>query len=374
MPDSGIILTIALLFFCGFVSGYLMHRSDFCMAGAFRDLFLFRSGMMLKALLILVAAAAVLFELEYLAGWVTLPFPIFKAPTLFGLMGGVLFGFGMVLSGGCVVGVLYKSGSGSRPALTALLGLIVGSGLYAEVHQIITPWLRRTELTTHVTLSQLTGISSFWWVLTLALGVLFLARRWWRTDRMEERTFSAQGYIQPWKTALLLALLVALGAASSGVPFGVTTSYLKFAATVEKLLLPQHFSTLSLFNTQPLVYLLPLSQERLTGGAGPAWDAFAVLQYPLIAGIILGAVWSSAWLKEWSWRGHFPLSQVVTVFSGGIIMAFGSRIADGCNIWHIWGGVPIFAIQSLLFVFGLFPGAWLGSLVIKQVILGREGA
>lgn len=52
-------------------------------------------------------------------------------------------------------------------------------------------------------------------------------------------------------------------------------------------------------------------------------------------------------------------------------MAIGSRIAAGCNIWHIWGGLPIFALQSLLFLLGLFPGSWLGSLVIKRVILGR---
>jgi len=369
-PLSGMILTIAALFICGFLAGYLMHRSDFCMAGAFRDLFLFRNSSMLKSLLILVATAAILFEIEFLVGLIAIPFPFFGAPTYFGLFGGILFGFGMVLSGGCVVGVLYKSGSGSRPAMTALFGLVVGSGIYAEFHQTIVPLVSQMELTTSVTLPQLTGIAPFWWVLALAGGVLFWVRRWSRTGRLQ-RSFGAEGYIQPWKAALLLALLVALAAASSGLPFGVTTSYLKVAALFEQILAPQHLATLPLFNEQSVIHTIPFSGEALVGGAGPVLDVIALLQYPLIVGILLGAAWSSARLGEWSWRGHFPLAQVLTVFLGGILMAIGSRIAAGCNIWHIWGGLPIFALQSLLFLLGLFPGSWLGSLVIKRVILGR---
>ena len=370
MFSSGTILTAALLFVCGFASGYLMHRSDFCMAGAFRDLFMFSRSTMLKALLVLIATAALLFEIESLLGLVVTPFPFFTAPTLFGLLGGILFGFGMVIAGGCVIGVLYKSGSGSRPALTALVGLIVGSGIYAEFHQTITPLINQTKLTTSVTLPQLTGVSTVWWMLVLVAGTVFAGRRWLQSGDLK-RTSAADGYVQPWQAAVMLALLVAVGAAVSGVPFGVTTSYLKFAAVFEQLLVPQHMATLPLFAAQPISHMIPLSGDTLVGGAGPGIDVVALIQYPIILGIILGATWSSARLKEWSWHGHFPLAQAVTVFSGGIFMAFGARFASGCNVWHLWGGLPVFAIQSLLFLLGLFPGALLGSQVIKRIILGR---
>jgi len=42
----------------GVVAGFLMHRSDFCMAGAFRDLFLFRSYRLIRPIVLLVCLSA----------------------------------------------------------------------------------------------------------------------------------------------------------------------------------------------------------------------------------------------------------------------------------------------------------------------------
>ncbi|MEJ2201296.1 MAG: YeeE/YedE thiosulfate transporter family protein, partial [Desulfuromonadaceae bacterium] len=96
-----------------------MHRSDFCMAGMFRDLFLFRDYSMLRVLLLLVLVSMVLFESFRLLGLLHLPFPLFAPPCWANLIGGTLFGVGMVLAGGCVVGTLYRLGAGSLPSLMA---------------------------------------------------------------------------------------------------------------------------------------------------------------------------------------------------------------------------------------------------------------
>ena len=99
-----------------------MHRSDFCMAGAFRDLFLFRTTFMLRMLVLAVVASMILFEAARLMGLLsTYPFPLLGAPSLATFAGGLLFGTGMVLAGGCVVGTLYKLGAGSLVAAIASL-------------------------------------------------------------------------------------------------------------------------------------------------------------------------------------------------------------------------------------------------------------
>jgi uncharacterized membrane protein YedE/YeeE len=116
----------------GLIAGAIMHRSDFCMTAAFRDFFLFRSTTLLAALLILVTASAVLFELvRTLTGAEQFIAPAFGAPALVTTLGGGIFGVGMVLAGGCGVGALYRLGGGSRVALWGLGGLFVGGALGA---------------------------------------------------------------------------------------------------------------------------------------------------------------------------------------------------------------------------------------------------
>jgi uncharacterized membrane protein YedE/YeeE len=367
---STFFVVISLLII-GLVAGFVMHRSDFCMAGAFRDLFLFRNVFMLRPLFLLIVVAAVLFETERQFGLAVTPFPFLGAPTLFSLLGGALFGLGMVIAGGCVIGVLYKLGSGGRPALVALTGLVIGSGLYAELHQSLVPLVRKTVLTEAVTLPQLTGTSALWWTLALLLSGCIMLWRWFHAGAMK-RASQATGYLQPWHAALILALLGAASVAVAGVPFGMTTSYLKWVAGLEQSLNPEHVASMAIFTNESVQMSLPFSATFLRGGAGPALDAVALMQYPLIAGIILGAAFSAWRLREWSWRGQVPLRQLLAAFAGGLLMAFGSRLTPGCNVWHLWGGLPIFALQSILFIVGLLPGAWLGSRFITLIVLGKE--
>ncbi len=60
----------------GLAAGFVMHRSDFCMAGMFRDLFLFKRTAMIKSFVLLVLSSMLLFEAARQAGLlVRLPLP-----------------------------------------------------------------------------------------------------------------------------------------------------------------------------------------------------------------------------------------------------------------------------------------------------------
>ena len=353
----------------GLVAGFFMHRSDFCLAGTFRDLFLFRSVRRLRALLLAVAASALLFETARLAGWLPYhPFPLFAPPSLANLVGGCLFGIGMVLAGGCVVGVLYKVGGGSLFAGIALLGLVAGSAVYAEMHV----WWRGVSRTlalhgSAITLPQLTGTHPAWWTAGLALVGGWLYRRW-RPAADREALPAAEGYVPLWVTALVLASLGLFSALGTGMPMGITTAYAKVAAGLEELLWPGHAATLDYFSRQPFRYVLPGGGSVLSGGGGAALDVLALIQFPLIAGIVLGALASSLILGEFHpWRRP-PLRQGLMVFAGGVIMALGSRMTPGCNVWHLLGGLPLLTMESLLFCGGLLPGTWLGGRLLRRLV------
>ncbi len=363
------VVMAALLLF-GAVAGFLMYRSDFCMAGAFRDIFLFQSFNMIRPLVLLVTLSALLFELTHLLGWLPVyPFPWFSPPAGVNLIGGLIFGVGMVLAGGCVVGVLYKMGSGSLLAAIAFLGLLVGSALYAEIH----PWwiavAKQTVLTSGaVTLPQLLALPSAYVVLFLVAAGSFLCLRWQQAGFWRTRN-SAEGFVPRWLTACALAFLGLLTVLVAGIPIGVTTSYAKAAALIESWFVPQHLSGLTFFASQSVQYAVPIEGVMRAGGAGPNFDVVAMLQVPLILGIVLGSCLSAALLGELRLVWRLPKRQVTMVFVGGVIMALGSRMTPGCNVWHLWGGLPLLTMQSMLFVVGLLPGAWLGSMVLKRVLL-----
>lgn len=354
----------------GLVAGFVMHRSDFCLAGAFRDVFLFRSTFMLRMLGLAVLASMLAFEAARWLGLLSAyPFPLLGEPSLLTFLGGALFGVGMVLAGGCVVGTLYRIGAGSVLSLVALLGLIAGSTLFAELY----PWWSAASAAaqvfpTGVTLPRMAGIEPAVLVVPVALA----AGTWlYRLGRRQgwERVSPATGYLQPWRAALMLAAVGLLSYILVGMPLGVTTSYAKLGAFTEQWLAPGHLASLPFFATESLRYVPPFTTESVSGGPGPQLDAIAAVQFPLILGLVLGGTLSAALASELRVYVRVPASQYASALVGGVLMGLAARMAPACNVWHLLGGLPLLAAQSLLFVIGLFPGAWLGSWLLVRVVL-----
>jgi uncharacterized membrane protein YedE/YeeE len=354
----------------GLAAGFIMHRSDFCLAGMFRDLFLFKTVFKLRILLLLVITSMALFEVSRLTGLLTLyPFPLFTPPSLTAPLGGMIFGIGMVLAGGCVVGSLYKTGTGSIPSLVAVAGLIIGSAVFAE----IAPWWsavnrNATLFPGKITLSQALGIHPTVLAgLAVAAGLPFLFATY-RRGGLVRQIYTA-GSLQPWLAALLLALLGLGSAVITGMPMGITTAYAKLAAMTEAIIAPAHYASLPFFRATPLNYTTPLTGTLLQGGPGRELDGMALVQFPLVFGIVFGSAVSATLLGEFRIRWKLPPRQYLSAMAGGILMGLASRMAAGCNFWHLLGGLPIMAMQSILFLCGLFPGAWLGARLLTRYVI-----
>lgn len=366
----GILFIICVNLSLGLAAGFIMHRSDFCVAGMFRDFFLFRQTIMLRSLLLLVVCSMILFDILRRLGLLPLyPFPLLASPSLMNIVGGLVFGIGMVLAGGCVVGTLYKMGSGSLISTIAFIGLIVGSGLYAEIHPWWAALSKKTSfLAGDITLPQAIGTDPALILLPIVLASLFFFFHW--KSRQQWRINSpAEGFLQPWLAAILLALLGTLSYLFIGMPFGITTAYAKIAAYLEVPFIPDHVTDLAFFKAAPLNYETPLGHVAMSGGAGPSLDAIAHIQFPLILGIVMGALFSAVLVREFNFYHRAPARQYISALLGGIILALGSRMTPGCNIWHLFGGLPILAMQSILFLIGIVPGAFLGTLLLTRIVL-----
>lgn len=360
---------------CGLGAGFFMHRSDFCVTAMFRDAFLFRDVSRLRILIFMVVMTMALFQGAQLLGLIaSAPFPLLGPMSLANALAGAVFGIGMVLAGGCVVGTLYRMGSGSVLSLTAFAGLLAGSALYAEVHP---QWAHVSKSLAVFgpgkTLPEMLNISPVLLIAPMILVGAFVVWRWIRQGALVLPSH-AEGFIQPWISALVLAGIGLVSYVFVGMPLGITTSYAKLGATIEAWFAPEHVASLAYFQATPLTYTPPFADQSISGGAGPALDAIAAIQYPLVAGILLGSFASALLLKEFKVHYRMPLAQYGSALLGGVLVGLASRMVPGCNVWHLWGGLPILAGQSLMYIVGLIPGTWLGSYLLARYVIGARAA
>ena len=122
---------VAYIWF-GFAYGMMLQYGRFCFASASRDLF--AAGVPRMAVGVLVA---LMFFSLIQATLASTSMSTFH-PAPFGihtLIAGMIFGVGMVLSGGCASGSLYKIGEGNMTsAVAAFFGLCIGQAVFVDVN------------------------------------------------------------------------------------------------------------------------------------------------------------------------------------------------------------------------------------------------
>ena len=122
----------AIYWIVGLAFGFVLQRSRFCFTAAFRDLFLLGDGRMLRGVLAGLGVATVGFAFvmyNYVPRLAPEHFPAFAGISPVGsttLIAGLMFGFGMVIAGGCMSGNLYRIGEGYVASVVALLGMLGG--------------------------------------------------------------------------------------------------------------------------------------------------------------------------------------------------------------------------------------------------------
>jgi len=152
------------------------------------------------------------------------------------------------------------------------------------------------------------------------------------------------------KTAILLAGLNSLLFAVTGRPLGLTTA-LSTAGSIIYGVMGGHPEGWEFF--------------RLTG-AWPSWPG--LINYPgtwMVFGVFLGA-WFNA-LGSGRWRFSLPKGKL-RVFAGGILMGFGARLAGGCNVGALWGGIASSSLHGWIFGLFLVLGAVLGLKLLERLL------
>lgn len=119
-------LAIAAVFGAAF--GILIERGQICFTSAFRDLWVSGRATMTKALAFGMAVATIV-TFIFIVGFGYEP--LIKITAISTFIGGLLFGLGIVLAGGCETGMMYRAMEGQILYIVVFIGNIIGATFLA---------------------------------------------------------------------------------------------------------------------------------------------------------------------------------------------------------------------------------------------------
>ncbi|HBW34226.1 YeeE/YedE thiosulfate transporter family protein [Desulfosporosinus sp. BICA1-9] len=182
---SQISIRLTLLLTLGIALGFVLQKSRFCLVSAVRDPILIGMTQLTRAFLLLLGISILGFALvSWGAEQRNIPLSLNVFPLgVHTLVGGLLFGIGMVLAGGCSTGIIIRIGEGFAMQLVAFFGLVVGSVIG-----------ERSVINWRNAFGEWPGIflpDMFGWVPTLileiiALSALWQLARWWQKKQLGE--------------------------------------------------------------------------------------------------------------------------------------------------------------------------------------------
>lgn len=323
----------------GIVLGALLQRSQFCTMGALSDYFLFGSWRRLRIWVLAASIGILATQFMVLQNVIDLSATHYASAPLRPmalLFGGIAFGWGMVLAGGCASRNLVRAGQGSLKALVATASMIVAavlvsSGPLSAVTGFADLGIELPNLPK--TLPSVLGLAI---AAILACACLFF--------QLNKKQMNEAGI------AFGLGALAALSWVWS----------MNFPGQV-----PPAPASIDLVSSSS-DFMLWLTINK-TPGFGAA----------LMAGTALGAfclafMFSSIRLETFS-----NSDDMTRHIMGGLAMGFGGSIAIGDTFGHGVSGISALSIGSIIALAGIAGGAKLGLLQLEAgsfaALLGKAG-
>ncbi len=356
----------AVLFAIGGLLGLTLYHASFGFTGGWRRFVVEKRGNAIRAQMLMIAAAAVVFIPLLSLG-------NFNGQALVGafapvgvsvLVGATMFGLGMQLGGGCGSGTLFTVGGGSSRMLVTLVFFIVG----AVIGTAHLPWWLALPALPEISLGRTLGVPGGVTVTLVGLaavaGLTVLVER--RAHGSIEKTKPAprQGIARllhgPWPligAGLLLAGLNIATLVTAGHPWSVTFGFGLWGAKVAQAVgVP--VETWAFWNW-------PGPAKAL--GSSVLADVTSVMNF----GIILGAALAAGLAGKFAPKVHVPFASFLAAAIGGVLMGYGARLSFGCNVGALFSGIASGSVHGWLW----FASAFVGSLggVALRPLFGLDG-
>jgi uncharacterized membrane protein YedE/YeeE len=349
----------------GVLFGFFLQKGDLCGASAFSELILMRDSRKVGGLAVLIVVSMGTFAALDLLSLIKLNPKPFVWPAQ--IAGGVVFGVGMVLAGGCVSGCLFKTGTGNINSMAALVGIPLGvamvkSGPLAPIAARMGKYTINTAGGVSVSLPTVTHLP--YWVLALvfvgmALLIAGILRRAKKTE--SARVASSQPFLKraltrpwkPWQAGVAIGVLAGLAYLSSAAsgrnyPLGVTGG----VSGVHKLATGKELTQVwrQTISTKPEMKTPRSVSEDATQKTTPQPKSNKVVVWlvVLVVSLVIGS-WISGRLSGQAKLLARPPEQTVIAFIGGVLVGVGAAVGHGCVVGNIMSGWALMSVGSILF-------------------------
>lgn len=324
----------------GLLFGLFAQRSRFCLRSAVVEFWNREGSGKLAVWLFAFSAAVIATQLFITRGWLDVSQARQLAATgsLSGaLVGGLLFGIGMILARGCSSRMLVLAANGNLRAL--LTGLIFAVAAQASLNGQLSPL--RTWISGWWTIG---GGSTRDLLATLHMGhvggLLFGAI--WLAAAI---VFARRAKLGPREC---------LGAIGVGIMVGLAWLVTYQIGTQSFEIIP--VQSLSFTGPSADTLMLVLSPP------GQPWD----FNIGLVPGVVLGSFLAALWGKELKLEGFKDGHSMRRYIVGALCMGFGGMLAGGCAVGAGVSGAAIFALTAWISLIGMWAGAGLANHLIDR--------
>jgi uncharacterized membrane protein YedE/YeeE len=334
--------------------GAVAQRTHFCTMGAVSDAFTMGDWSRMRMWALAAGVAIIGFNAMVAAGWVAADKSIYASPRLVWLsnvVGGLMFGFGMVLASGCGNKTLVRLGAGNLKSL--LVFIVLGLTAFATLKGVTGVWrvttidraavVLPTPQDLPTLLAAATGASreTLALVLGIVLGGALIA---WALLRPEGRSAD-----------VLLG-----GLASGAVIVAVWWVSGRLGHLAENpLTLEETFLATNSQRMESLSFVAPVAYTI-------DWllyysDSSKVLTIGIVTtlGVVLGSALVALAMRTFRWEGFGGVEDTANHLVGAALMGVGGVSALGCTIGQGLSGLSTLSIGSVLALAGIFGGALL---------------
>lgn len=353
-------LTLALGgFVIGVVFGAIAYRTNFCTMGSISDILTFGDWRRFRAWVLAATVAIAGAQALAFTDVVALSKSMYLAPRLNwsgNILGGLMFGFGMIFAGGCASRNLVRAGGGDLRALVTLV--VIGIFAYMAIGGVLGPARAALEQASSLDLAAMAAE-------TQSVG-----------DVLAAATAMAPSTAQASAAALILGLGLLYCVADpafrrspvhvvSGIGVGLCVvagwalTGLAFNELAERPVAP-----ISLTYVRPTGDALEWLQ-RYTALGLPGFGAASVF------GAILGGGAVALAMGRFRVTGFSDRHDMARNLFGAALMGVGGVMALGCTIGQGITGISTLALGSFVTVAAIIAGGVAGMKVFERMLLAE---
>lgn len=339
----------------GAIFGATAHRTNFCTMGAISDIVFIGSWNRFRAWMLAIATAMLVSQAMQAFAVVDLRESIYLTANLAWLgavLGGLMFGFGMTLAGGCGNKTLVRLGAGNLKSL--VVAIVLGIFAYMTLRGLIGMARVELEAASNIDVSGsfdsqgipdllagFAGVSTgtMRWLVTLGfVGGLLVFCFKDASFRASRRDIAA---------GLVIGLLIPAAWYATGV-----IGYDDFEPT------PLASFTFVNPTGEGIVYLMTFSGATINFGIAA------------IGGVIAGAFVAAVATRTFRVESFSDSRDMIRHLCGGALMGTGGILAMGCTIGQGITGVSTLALGSVIALVSIIAGGVYGMKFLEEGSFG----